>query len=61
MLNIQASTFTGGSRLCIGGKVDGQTAGDMFFFFHKLLLYPYSMHVDLLKIQLKKLKVKNNF
>lgn len=32
MLNIQASTFTGGSRLCIGGKVDGQTAGDMFFF-----------------------------
>lgn len=60
MLNIQASTFTGGSRLCIGGKVDGQTAGDMFFF-HKLLLYPYSMHVDLLKIQLKKLEVKNNF
>lgn len=59
MLNIQASTFTGGSRLCIGGKVDGQTAGDMFF--HKLLLYPYSMHVDLLKIQLKKLKVKSNF
>jgi hypothetical protein len=31
VLNIQASTFTGGSRLCIGGKVDGQTAGDMFF------------------------------
>jgi hypothetical protein len=60
VLNIQASTFTGGSRLCIGGKVDGQTAGDMFFF-HKFLLYPYSMHVDLLKTQLKKLKVKNNF
>ena len=31
MLNIQASTFTGGSGLCIGGKVDGQTIGDMFF------------------------------
>jgi hypothetical protein len=60
VLNIQASTFTGGSRLCIGGKVDGQTAGDMFFF-HKFLLYPYSRHVDLLKTQLKKLKVKNNF
>lgn len=36
MLNIQASTFTGGSRLCIGGKVDGQTAGDMFFFFSQI-------------------------
>ena len=59
VLNIQASTFTGGSGLCIGGKVNNQTAGDMFF--HKLLLYPYSMHVGLLKIQLKKLKIKNNF
>lgn len=59
VINIQASTFTGGSGLCIGGKVNDQTAGDMFF--HKLLLYPYSMHVDLLKRQLKKLKIENNF
>lgn len=59
VLNIQAGTFTGGSGLCIGGKVNNQTTGDMFF--HKLLLYPYSMHVDLLKIQLKKLKIENNF
>lgn len=59
VINIQASTFTGGSGLCIGGKVNNQTAGDMFF--HKLLLYPYSMHVDLLKRQLKKLKIENNF
>lgn len=59
VLNIEAGTYTGGSGLCIGGKVNEQTAGDMFF--HKLLLYPYSMHVDLLKRQLKKLKIKNNF
>lgn len=59
VLNIRTNTFTGGSGLCIGGKVNNQTAGDMFF--HKLLLYPYSMHVGLLKIQLKKLKIKNNF
>lgn len=58
-ININAGNFTGGSGLCIGGKVNNQINGDMFF--HKLLLYPYSMHVDLLKRQLKKLKIENNF
>lgn len=58
-ININAGNFTGGSGLYIGGKVNGQIDGDMFF--HKLLLYPYSMHVDLLKRQLKKLKIENNF
>lgn len=58
-ININVGNSTGGSGLCIGGKVNNQINGDMFF--HKLLLYPYSMHVDLLKRQLKKLKVENNF
>lgn len=57
--NINVGNSTGGSGLCIGGKVNDQINGDMFF--HKLLLYPYSMHVDLLKRQLKKLKIENNF
>lgn len=58
-ININAGNSTGGSGLCVGGKVNDQINGDMFF--HKLLLYPYSMHVDLLKRQLKKLKIENNF
>ncbi len=58
-ININVGNSTGGSGLCIGGKVNDQINGDMFF--HKLLLYPYSMHVDLLKRQLKKLKIENNF
>lgn len=58
-ININVGSFGGGSGLCIGGKVNNQINGDMFF--HKLLLYPYSMHVDLLKGQLKKLKIENNF
>lgn len=58
-VNINIGNSTGGSGLCIGGKVNDQINGDMFF--HKLLLYPYSMHVDLLKRQLKKLKIENNF
>lgn len=58
-ININVGSFGGGSGLCIGGKVNNQINGDMFF--HKLLLYPYSMHVDLLKRQLKKLKIENNF
>lgn len=58
-ININVDNSTGGSGLCIGGKVNDQINGDMFF--HKLLLYPYSMHVDLLKRQLKKLKIENNF
>jgi hypothetical protein len=58
-VNINVGNSTGGSGLCIGGKVNDQINGDMFF--HKLLLYPYSMHVDLLKRQLKKLKIENNF
>lgn len=58
-INISPGNSTGGSGLCIGGKVNDQINGDMLF--HKLLLYPYSMHVDLLKRQLKKLKIENNF
>jgi hypothetical protein len=58
-INTNVGNSTGGSGLCIGGKVNDQINGDMFF--HKLLLYSYSMHVDLLKRQLKKLKIENNF
>lgn len=62
--NIPAGDFNPGIGFLVKNiteekKVDGQTVGDMFFF-HKLILYPYSIHADLLKIQLKKLKIKKN-